>query len=133
MKLLKITAFQYTLCSRLLCLNAYITKHVGPSDMPVICIPGVPGWYLSLDTNNLVEFLSPSRHVPIQYRKSDIITSFCIHFNLLFKNHPTIWCSNVWATDSTINYIIKKLVIVPSRGVSKQLAAKQIPPKKPYM
>jgi hypothetical protein len=126
MKLLKITAFQYTLCSPLLYLHAHITKHVGPGDMPVFCIPEVPGCYGSLDTNNFVEFLSPSRHVPIQYHQSDIITSFHIHFNLLFNNHSTIWCSYVWATDSTINYIINILVMVPSRGESKQLSAKQI-------
>lgn len=113
MKLLKITAFQYTLCSTLLCLNAHITKHVGPSDVPANCITQVPGLYLSLNTNNFVEFLSPSRHVPIEHHKSDIITSFHIHFNSLFNNHPTIWCSNVWVTDSNINYIINKLAMVP--------------------
>lgn len=132
MKLLKIRAFQYTLCSTLLCLNAHITKHGGTSDMLVICITEVPGWYLSLDTNNIVEeFLRPSRHVPTEYRKSDIIISFCIHFNLLFNNHPTIGCSNVLATNSTINYSITKLVMVSTRGESKQLSAKQIS-EKPY-
>jgi len=131
MKLLKITAFQYTWCSTLLCLNAHITKHDGPSDMTVICITEVPGWYLSLETNN-VEFLSTSRHVLTEYHKSYIITSSCIHFNLLFNNHSTIWCSNVLATDSTINYSIKKLVMVSSSSESKQLSAKQIS-EKPYM
>jgi len=121
MKLLKIRAFQYTLCSTLLCLYADITKHAGTSDMPVICITEVPGWYLSLDTNNVMEFSHPSRHVPTEYRKSDIIISFCIHFNLLFNNHPTVWCSNVLATESTINYSINKLVMVSSRGESKQV------------
>jgi hypothetical protein len=87
--------------------------------MPVICITEVPGWYLSLDTNNVVEFLRPSRHVPTEYHKSDIITSFHIQFNLLFNIHPTVWCSNVLATDSTINYSTNKLVMVSSRGESK--------------